>query len=131
MRLVTAGIVVLSLLLAGCSGKAATSPSNVNMTVTGKVTGISSEYGNAYTSIGPDRYDELNLSAGETVLIAFADEPLRLTLGTDYADVDPGELVAVLHAEGLTLAIRDGNFTQTHGIAVGDTFTLQPPTDER
>ncbi|MEM6315606.1 MAG: hypothetical protein AAF743_16075, partial [Planctomycetota bacterium] len=60
----------MSLLLAGCSGKAATSPSKVNMTVTGKVTGISSEYGNAYTSIGPDRYDELNLSAGETVFTA-------------------------------------------------------------
>ncbi len=94
------------------------------MIAKGTVTGLSDTHGNVYTSIRPDQYDTLGLKPGNHVHVAFADAALTLVIGLDYTDVPAGQPLAVLHREGLTFAIRNGNFSATHGIAVGTTFTL-------
>ncbi len=81
-------------------------------------------YGNVYTSIAPDRYEPLGLQPGRWVRVQFADQALTMVVAQTYTDVPAGTPLAVLHREGLTFAIRDGNFSQTHGINAGDPFTL-------
>jgi S-adenosylmethionine hydrolase len=61
---------------------------------------------------------------GARIDVAFDDRELTLVIGRDYADVPSGTPLAVLHREGLTFAVRDGNFSRTYGIAVGDTITI-------
>jgi S-adenosylmethionine hydrolase len=92
--------------------------------IEGTVTRLSSSHGNVYTSIRPDQYESLGLVAGRRIHIAFGDTELALVIGRDYTDVSSGTPLAVLHREGLTFAIRDGNFSRTYGIAVGQTFRI-------
>ena len=92
--------------------------------VEGAVTGVSDNFGNIYTDIKSDRYEELGLKAGGKIAVTFGDKSVTLTLGERYDDVKDGEPVAVLHREGLTFAIRNGSFAETHGLKRGDTFTV-------
>lgn len=94
--------------------------------VEGTVTQLSSTHGNAYTSIRPAEYESHGLVAGRRIRVDFGDTELTLPIGRDYTDVPTGTPLAVLHREGLTFAIRDGNFSRTYGIDVGDTFRLSP-----
>ena len=95
--------------------------------VEGKVTQVDDRWGNAYTSIKADQYDALGLVAGEKVILAWGESStLEISLGEDYFSVAKGEPVAVLHENGLTFAIRDGNFSEVHEIAVGEAFKLLP-----
>jgi S-adenosylmethionine hydrolase len=95
--------------------------------IEGTVTQLSSNHGNVYTSIRPADYESLGLAAGKRVRVTFGDaDAMTLVIGRDYADVPSGSPLAVLHREGLTFAIRDGNFSRTYGIDVGDTFRLSP-----
>lgn len=89
----------------------------------GVVTAIGG-HGNAYTSIRSSNYDSLGLRAGQTIRLAFRDTSLSLLLGAGYTAVPRGEPVAVLHAESLTLAIRDGEFATRFAIAAGDSFRV-------
>lgn len=56
--------------------------------------------------------------------MAFGDTVLTMAVGRTYTDVPSGELVAVLHREGLTFAVCDGNFSDTYGIDVGASFII-------
>ena len=90
----------------------------------GAVTQISSGHGNAYTSIGPDQYVVLGLEPGSLIHVAFADTAVTLVVGRDYAEVPTGTPLAVLHREGLTFAVRDGNFSTAFGVGVGALFCI-------
>lgn len=92
----------------------------------GTITQVDGVHGNVYTSIGADQYEALGLVQGRRVRVEFADRQLTLVLGRDYTDVPRGTPVAVLHREGLTFALRDGDFTSTYGVAVGETFRISP-----
>ena len=91
---------------------------------TGTVTGISGDFGNLYTSIKADRYQELGLVVDRKLRLVSGETSVKLTVGETYFSVPEGEPVAVLHDDGLTFAIRDGNFAETHDIAQGDDFEL-------
>lgn len=95
--------------------------------IRGTIKGISDTHGNAYTSIAPDQYAPLGLTAGAQVRIHIGGRDLTLPVVRDYADVPVGTAMAVLHREGLTLAIRDGNFSRTYGVSEGTRFTLSLP----
>ncbi len=90
----------------------------------GKATGISEHHGNVYTDIKADRYEELGLEPGDKIKLVWEENEVALTVGERYNSVPTGEAVAVLHREGLTFAIRDGNFTETHGLTKGTAFRL-------
>lgn len=90
----------------------------------GTIVQISSGHGNAYTSIGPDQYEPLGLEPGRRIHVAFGDTAMTLVLGRTYTDVPSGTPLAVLHREGLTFAICDGNFSATYGIAIGTPFVI-------
>jgi S-adenosylmethionine hydrolase len=92
--------------------------------ISGTVKGISDAHGNVYTTVTPDQYQTLGLTIGAQVRIEIGGHDLTLPVVKDYADVPVGIGMAVLHREGLTLAIRDGNFSQTYGIAKGAPFKL-------
>ena len=47
-----------------------------------------------------------------------------LRLGEGYTSVPSGEPVAVLHREGLTLALRDAEFAARFAVAAGDSFRI-------
>ena len=89
----------------------------------GTVTGIGG-HGNAYTSIASSQYEPLGISPGAAVRIVLADTAMAARLGLRYTDVAPGAVVAVLHPEGLTLAVRDGDFAAAFHVAVGDSFRV-------
>lgn len=94
----------------------------------GVVTQVSSGHGNAYTSIGPEQYGPLGLEPGSRIHVAFADTAVTLPVGRAYADVPSGTPLAVLHREGLTFAIRDGDFSAAYGIAAGSAFRISIPS---
>lgn len=93
----------------------------------GVITGIGG-HGNAYTSIPSSSYDSLGLMAGVPILLALPDTSFSLLLGEGYTAVPSSEPVAVLHPEGLTLAIRDGEFATRFSIATGDSFRISIET---
>ena len=129
MRTTTAtALVLLTTLLAACAAEpgqtARPQPSDDNVLAQGTVVQIGSEHGNLYTTIRPDQYPALGLAAGDEVTVAFHHTDVTMRVGGDYTDVPAGQPVAVLHREGLTFAIRDGDFSDTHGVVAGDRFTL-------
>lgn len=91
----------------------------------GTVTALSTTHGNAYTSIKPDQYEPLNLQAGDLLHVTFADAAITMVVAQDYTDVPVGTPMAVLHREGLTFAIRDGNFSTTYGVGLGSCFIIR------
>jgi S-adenosylmethionine hydrolase len=130
-RIITAITMTIAILLASCAQQSRTIPRQQSpRTIAGTVTGLSDGHGNAYTSIRPDEYESLGLVVGNHIRVAFNDTELTMVIGRDYTDVPTGTPLAVLHREGLTFAIRDGNFSQTYGIAVGDTFRISPEPAE-
>ena len=122
-------MLILTALLAGCTAEpgqvARHQPGDDTALAQGTVVQIGRDHGNLYTSIRPDRYPALSVAAGDTVTVAFDHTEVTMRVGRDYTDVPPGEPVAVLHREGLTFAIRDGDFSDAHGVAAGDRFTLR------
>jgi S-adenosylmethionine hydrolase len=119
---------ILLLPIAGCTGKGAAAPeANVEAVdgIDAVVTGISDNHGNVYLDVAPDRYAPLGLEPGRDITATWAGGSLTMPVGQDYTSVPPGEPVAVLHREGLTLAIRDGNFSQTRGLSVGDALAIR------
>jgi S-adenosylmethionine hydrolase len=124
IRIIMAAIALTgALALVSCASLTRTQ-SQVRPITQGSVTGLSAGHGNAYTSIAPDQYEALGLVAGRRIRVVFKDTELTMEVGQDYTDVPSGAPVAVLHREGLTFAIRDGNFSQTHDVGVGDTFRI-------
>lgn len=109
---------------------AATTRSGERPTVRGTIKGISDTHGNAYTSIAPDQYAPLGLATAPRVRVAIGGHDLTLPVVKGYEDAPVGTAMAVLHREGLTLAIRDGNFSQTYGISAGMPFTLTTDRDQ-
>lgn len=97
--------------------------------ISGTIKGVSDTHGNVYTTIAPDQYAAIGLVAGSQVRIEIGGHDLTLPVVKDYADVPVESGMAVLHREGLTLAIRDGKFSKTYGIAKGMPFkiTVQNP----
>jgi S-adenosylmethionine hydrolase len=91
----------------------------------GTVVALSATHGNAYTDIKPVQYEALGLRAGDWIQVAFADTAVTMIVGKDYTDVPTGTPLAVLHREGLTFAIRDGNFSATYGVGAGDGFVIR------
>ena len=91
---------------------------------TGKITGISKDFGNAYTSIKADRYEALGLVEGRTILVTMGETSVEMPLAKKFFDVDPRQPVAVLHEEGLTLAICDGNFSEVYDVKKDQAFEL-------
>lgn len=115
-------------LLSGCVHKQVATPKTpAQLTVSGVITQIGG-HGNAYTSIRSSSYDSLGLKAGGQILLAFPDTSFTLPLGEGYTAVPSGEPVAVLHPEGLTLAVRDGEFARRFSVAAGDSFQLSVTT---
>ncbi len=124
-------LIVAALLWNGCGEEP--SPSDLRVTepiVQGVITQIGG-HGNAYTSVLSSEYDELGFRAGTPVQLVLADTAFTLLLGEDYTSVPSGEPVAVLHREGLTLAVRDEEFVTRFAVAVGDTFRLYPVAGPR
>ncbi len=119
----------LAALLSGCAHEqiATPKPPAAQPVVSGVITQIGG-HGNAYTSVLSSSYERLGLKAGGQILLAFPDTTLTLLLGEGYTAVPSGEPVAVLHPEGLTLAVRDGEFASRFSVAAGDSFQLSPPT---
>ena len=103
---------------------AATRPAPAAAVTAGVVTGISDNHGNVYTSVSPDSYESLGLTPGRTVRLAWGDSSLEMPVGETYTAVPTGRPVAVLHREGLTFAVRDGDFAATHGLTPGTAFEL-------
>ncbi len=91
----------------------------------GTIIHISSGHGNAYTTLGPDQYEPLGLKPGTQIRVTFGETTLTLPVERTYTDVPSGTPLAVLHREGLTFAICDGNFSATYAIAVGTPFILR------
>lgn len=92
---------------------------------TGTVEGISDTHGNVYLSISADQYQALGLVTGAQIRIVVGQHTLTLPVVENYGDVPSGDAMAVLHREGLTLAIRDGNFSTAHAVTKGMPFTLR------
>ena len=114
----------LTALLSGCAHEhVATRKGAAYPVVSGVITGIGG-HGNAYTSIRSSSYDSLGLRAGGQILLAFPDTSFSLLLGEGYTAVPSGEPVAVLHPEGLTLAVRDGELATRFSVAAGDSFRI-------
>ncbi len=113
---------VVAAALAGCVGSPPAGPGA--LIAEGTVAAVGGEYGNLYTSIAPQRYEELGLEPGMRVRAAFGGTSVTMVVGENYHDVPSGEPVAVLHREGLTFAIRDGHFNEAYDIAAGAPFEL-------
>ena len=64
------------------------------------------------------------LKAGAPILLSLPDTSFSMLLGEWYTAVPSSEPVAVLHPEGLTLAIRDGDFAARFSVAPGDSFRI-------
>lgn len=122
-------IAVLALaLLSSCAHQqVATGKTTAPPLTSGVITGIGG-HGNAYTSIRSSSYDSLGLMAGTTILLSLPDTSFSLLLGEGYTAVPSGESVAVLHAEGLTLAVRNGEFATRFSVAIGDSFRISIET---
>ena len=101
-----------------------TRPAPAATITTGVVTGISDTHGNVYTDIAPDAYESLGLTPGRAVRVAWGDSSVEMPVGEGYTSVPPGRPVAVLHREGLTFAVRDGDFSAAHGLTPGTRFEL-------
>ena len=116
-----AALATVALLISCAAPAGRSAPAAVT---SGVVTGISDNHGNVYTSVAPDSYERLGLTPGRLVRVAWGDSSVEMPVGEDYASVPTGEPVAVLHREGLTFAIRDGDFSDTHGLIPGTAFDL-------
>jgi S-adenosylmethionine hydrolase len=131
MRLIQfTAISVVALLAISCASRTVPPDSTATIradrdSVTGTVKGTSDTHGNAYLSIAADQYATLGLTPGAQVRIIIGQHTLTLPVVQDYGDVPAGDAMAVLHREGLTLAVRDGNFSHTHAVTKGMPFTLQ------
>ena len=79
-------------------------------------------FGNCITNIEADQLEALGTPAGLQVFCAGLEfGPLRNT----YADVAPGEAVALIGSDGrLELALRDDSLTKSKGIRVETTVWI-------
>lgn len=97
--------------------------------VTGIVVGTSPDFGNVWTSITSETFDELGLETGVTVSVTIARDgeavfDQAIDFVETYGDVERGEPL-ILHDDGMmTIAISFGNFTETHGIEPGDEWVV-------
>lgn len=131
LKMISVGAVVVALcMVVSCSNgplraARASSPTGTQAgVVQGKIVFVSDGHGNVFTDIRPERYQALGLVAGRRVRVQFGQTELTLVVGVNYIDVPSGSPLAVLHREGLALAICDGNFSATYGVRVGTPFTL-------
>ena len=92
-------------------------------TLEGVITGIS-KYGNAATDISEEKAISAGYEAGDMVTLTVGSYTAQAPLGTDYSNVDSGNLVAVLSDEGIEVAINYGSFATVSGAAVGDAITI-------
>lgn len=119
-------VLMMLLLVVGCAtreGGVGRSADTAPL-ASGTVVELHPTHGNAYTSIRPDQYETLGLVAGRSIDVQVGQKALKMPVAMTYTDVPPGATVAVLHREGLTLAIRDGNFSETYGVKVGDSLAI-------
>jgi len=124
IRLACPALLLAACLLSACKSQPTAASSPGTELATGTVKFISEDHGNAYTSIEPARYETLGLRPGMQLHVTFTDVAMTMTVAENYTDVPTGDPVAVLHREGLTLAINHGNFAETHNIEMGDAFTI-------
>lgn len=127
-------LIAIVALLASCASEPSRSTTQAaagRKIADGEVTRVNRAHGNLYTNIAPDQYEALGLNPGETIHVVFDDTAVTTPLGRDYSDVPVGSPVAVLHREGLTFAIRDGDFSTTYGIGAGARFTISSVPAQR
>ncbi len=108
--------------LTGCAsdGDETMSTAEVQAQTAAMVTGVGEEFGNVYLDVAADEYDEMGYVAGGQLTVTKDGDTVTMPLADSYDAVSSGEPVAVLHENGLTLAVRDGNFAETHDLKAGD-----------
>ena len=91
--------------------------------LSGTITEIS-KYGNAMPSIASSDAYAAGYEPGDMVTIMSGDYSSPSPLGTDYSNVDSGNIVAVFSDTGIEIAINYGSFATESGVEVGDAVSI-------
>jgi len=84
-------------------------------------------FGNAQTNIEPDSLAALGVAPGSSLTVSVGGAPTALPWRRTFADVAPGELVALVDASGLlALCRRDGDGAHALGLSPGVAVQLAP-----
>ena len=69
-------------------------------------------------------FEAAGFEAGDIIHVTFGETALDIPYGTNYSDVDTGNLVIRNNGTMIIVAINMGNFAGTYNCAVGDTLTF-------
>ena len=69
-------------------------------------------------------FEAAGFEAGDIIHVTFGETALDIPYGTNYSDVDTGNLVIRNNGAMIIVAINMGNFAGTYNCAVGDTLTF-------
>jgi S-adenosylmethionine hydrolase len=100
-----------------------------NKQIEGHIRNISPEYGNLNTSFTQADLDALELKLTGRFLIKVDQQPVLITLGEQYQDVDKGQWVGFIDWEGfLRIAIHYGNAAEKLAVKPLSSLQLSRPT---
>jgi hypothetical protein len=90
-----------------------------------KVTGVDASFGNLETEFTSPDLDALDIKRGNSFWVSFNETTVKVHLGTTYSDVEKGEWIAFINANGtLRIARNYANAATTLGCKEGDTIMI-------
>ncbi len=92
---------------------------------TGSVLRITHDYGNVFSSFGPEDMKDLGIRKGDVFDVVTATGTFVFTYGTTFSDVPRGQPIAFATADGeVLLALNYGNAAETLQVDKGDSLTV-------
>ncbi len=78
-------------------------------------------HGNVTLAADPAQMDEEGFEAGDVISVTIGDESWQMPYGTQYSDVDPGEMVLRRKSDALILAVNQDSFAKAAGLSAENT----------
>lgn len=93
----------------------------------GTIVGVTENHGNIFTSFVPEDLARLGIEQGDHFNLTVRDTTVTIFLGSNYRDVEQGEWIGIMRAEGVLMVARNRvSACQTLGCAPGDVIRISP-----
>ena len=93
---------------------------------------MTENHGNIFTSFVPEDLARLGIEQGDNFQLSLGDIAVMVYLGSNYRDVEHGEWIGIMRAEGVLMVARNRvSACQTLGCKIGDRVTIATTASQR
>ncbi|MBT8061717.1 MAG: alpha/beta hydrolase, partial [Gammaproteobacteria bacterium] len=93
----------------------------------GTIAGVTANHGNIFTSLVPADLEQLGIEPGDHFLLTVGEHTVQVLLGSNYGDVERGEWIGIMRAEGVLMIARNRESAcKTLACAMGSTVVISP-----